>query len=103
MEYGDQLFIFVLNCLFLKLILASNAQLDYNSIEDKDLFGYFFLLHTVPCIFLESKYTIHKYLYSLPTSTLLDAIKEKSLNEHMATKIGVMRSMFFSLIRIFTL
>lgn len=41
MEYGDQLFI-VLNCLFLKLIFASYVQLDYNSIEEKDLFGYFF-------------------------------------------------------------
>lgn len=38
MERGYQLFIVVLNCLFLKLILANYAQLNYNSVEGKNIF-----------------------------------------------------------------
>ena len=54
MECGYQLFIIVFDCLFLKLILANYAPLNYNSTEDKDFF--FFLFHAMPLIFLDSKY-----------------------------------------------
>ena len=53
MECGYQLFIIVLDSLFLKLILANYAPLNYNSTEDKD---FFFLFHAVSWIFLDSKY-----------------------------------------------
>lgn len=33
MEYGNQLFIAVLTCMFLKQILANYAQLNYNSLK----------------------------------------------------------------------
>ena len=47
MECGYQLFIIVLDCLFLKLILANYAPLNYNSTEDKEFF------FPIPCSALD--------------------------------------------------
>ena len=66
MECGYQLFIIVLDSLFLKLILANYAPLNYNSTEDKDFF------FSIPCSVLDIlRFQILSIVFQLLSCVLL--------------------------------
>jgi len=67
MECGYQLFTIVLDCLFLKLILANYAPLNYNSTEDKDFFFF-----PIPCSALDIlRFQILSIVFQLLSCVLL--------------------------------